>query len=202
METQPENVVDTEFDPFEFWDRNKGRILLFGALLVIALGLFITYRIISHRTQVESQRLFAQAETAEGYEKVLALYPASQSAAKASLLLAAEQRQNGKFDDAQATLNRFLSQFPEHPLVAGAWLSLAETDAAAGRTEAALAGYQKIVSQFPKSYAAPLAQIGSASLLKAQGKTAEARQAYETLMSQFPESIYSRQAQQELQFLP
>ncbi len=201
MQPQPENVVSTEFDPFDYWDRHKTKIILFGALILFALAISIFYRVTTERRKSESRQLFGQAENAEGYQKVIAQFPDSVAAANARLLLAAEQRQAGKFDEALATLNEFIKTSPEHPLIAGAWISLAETQAAAGQNDKALATYQTVTTQYPKSYAAPLAQSGAAALLKREGKTAEARQAYETLMSQYPESFYTRQAEQELQFL-
>lgn len=201
MQPQPENVVSTEFDPFEYWDRHKTKILLFGTLIIVALALSAFYRIHTHRQQAESQQLYGQAKDADGYQKVITQFPDSLVAANSRLLLAADQRKAGKFAEAMATLNEFIKVSPEHPLIAGAWVSLAETQAAAGQADNALATYQKVTTQFPKSYAAPLAQAGEAALLKRQGKSAEARQAYETLMSQYPESFYARQAEQELQFL-
>lgn len=201
MDPQPENVVPNEFDPGEFWEQHKSKILLYGLLLLGGIVAFVIHQISTHRSLAESQALYQQAENAESYRRLIQEYPRSTAAANAHFLLAAELRREGKYDEALEILRELVGKFPEHPLVGGAWLSLGATQQAQGKPEDALATYQQIVARHPQSYAGAFAQFNSAELLRAQGRTEEARQAYETLISQFPESYLVRQAQQSLQFL-
>lgn len=201
MQPEPENVVPSEFDPVEFWDLHKNKIILYGLLLVAGLAAFVIYQISTHRGLVESEAMFQEASSIEDYQLLMKEYPRSVAAADAHLIVAQKLREEGKYEQALDLLRQLVGQFPEHPLVAGAWLSIGQTEQASGDLDSAIATYQQVVAKYPSSYAAPFAQFNYAGILRAQGKTGEARLAYETVISQFPESYLVRQAQQELRFL-
>jgi tol-pal system protein YbgF len=196
-----ENIVPSEFDPGHFWDQHKGKVLLYGGLLLVALLISVIYQVTEHRKLAASRAMLASATSAAEYAEVIEKFGGTMAAANAHLLLAASQREEGKFDEAIATLEDFLKAHPDHPLAGGALLSIGETQEAAGRGDEALATYQETAAKYPDSYGAPASLLAEAALLRNDGKTDEARRIYEDLISQFPESYMAQQAQQELRFL-
>lgn len=201
MPTSAETAPETGFEPHLFWEMHKPKILLYAALLLVALLGFGIYQYTTHRKMEEAQNLFGHAKTQDDYRKIIQTYPRTVVAANSQLLLAAQLRADKKFDDAVTILRACIEQSPEYPLLAGAWLSLAGTLNEQGKTDEALDMYQQIGSKFGDTYAAPLSLMAQANLMRSKGKIDEARQAYERVMSQYPDSLLARQAMRDLQFL-
>lgn len=200
-ETTPEITATHGFDPIAFWMENKGKVLLYGGLLIAALIACAFYQISTEKAQAAARQAFAEASSADAYRKVAQEYPKSVVAGDARLLLAGQLRDEKKYDEALATLKAFIDGSPEHPLISSAYLSRAETLAASGKIDEALAAFQEITTKFLSSYAAPLAMVERAKLLKKQGKTDEARRAFESVRSQFPESAFEQEVMREMYLL-
>lgn len=196
-----ENVVPSEFDPGQFWDQYKGKILLYGGLILVALLISVIFQVTEYRKLTASRAALATATDAAGYQAVIDDFGGTMAAGNAHLLLAASQRGEKKFDDAIATLQSFLKSHPDHPLAGGALLSVGETQEAAGRSDEAIATYKEVVAKYSDSYGAPASLLAEAAILKNDGKKEEAQRIYEDVVSQFPESYMAQQAQQELRFL-
>ena len=196
-----ENVTPSEFDPGHFWEHHKGKILLYGGILLVALLISAIYQVNEHRKLAGSRAALASASTAEEYAAVIEKFGGTMSAGNAHLLLAASQREEKKYDEAIATLESFLKAYPDHPLAGGALLSIGEIQEVAGRTDEALATYKETVEKYPDTYGAPAAMMAEATFFKNSGKTDDARRVFEDLVSQFPDSYMSMQAEAELRFL-
>jgi len=185
------------FDPVAFWYSHKGKILALGALFVVALAAYSIQQFIENRAQVRSVRDFARAKTPDDFKKVIAEHGHTVAAGNAQLRLAELQRNEGKLDEATATLKAFAAENSKHPLVAGAWLGIGANQEAQAKIEEALATYQKVATTYPGSYAAPLALLGQARLQKQKGQPDLAKRTYEQIATQFENSDFAQQALQE-----
>jgi hypothetical protein len=119
-----ENSIPAEFDAGVFWITYKTRIITFAALLIVALLLVATFQMAQHRKATYSRELLNSSSTPSEYQMVIDRYPGTMAAGNAHLLLAAKQREEGKYEDAIATLESFVRNYPDHPLVGGAELSI------------------------------------------------------------------------------
>ena len=203
VETSPSPLPpqDDGFDLLEFWIRHRTRVLLYGALLVIALVIFGLYQFAHQREIANAEEAFSRAAKAEDYQKIIDTWPKLPAAASAQLLLAAEQRRAGKLDESNALLKSFIEKHPQHELLPGAWTSLAVNAEQSGKLDEAMNSYQKVIATWPTSFSAPVAWIGKARVLQEQGKTDDARHAYETVISNFAESPFAGEAMRETQRL-
>src|SRR5436190_17404170 len=157
----------TGFDPYEFWILHKTKIIALGVLFIVALVGYTIFTINENHSRAAAEVAYAAAKTPDDFRKVAQEHSGQPAAGNALLQLAAQLRNEGKLDEANATLHKFISEYPEHPMLAGAWLALAENAEAAGKQDDALTGYQKVLTTFPGSFAAPLALLGQGRLQKA-----------------------------------
>jgi tetratricopeptide (TPR) repeat protein len=188
------------FDLLAFWLLHKNVILLCAAGLAAILVVGGSAAAISHQREASAARMFAEAKGPSEMEGLLQKFPKSAAAANALLVIAADHRNNQRYDSSLQALDEFAKRFPEHPFAAGTLLSRGATLEAAGRKDEALAAYEDAAAK-AGSYAAPVARLARASLLQSMGKTQEARQACEDLVAQDPASAFSGEAQRMLQVL-
>jgi TolA-binding protein len=198
---QPIPTQPAGFDSDLFWDEHKKTILAAVALLLIALAVYAIYETTEQNKRASAGAALAQAAKPEDYKSLIEKYPGTTAAGNAHLLLAKQQRDEKKFDDASATLRNFTDRYPEHPLIDAGWLSLAETQALQGKPDDAVKTYQTVTSKYPTSYSAPLATLAQASLLKTQGKPEDAKQLYENFLAQYPGSTFTQEAMREMRLL-
>jgi len=191
----------TGFDPVEFWMLHQKKIIGLAVLFIVGLIGYTIFTINENRTRAAAEAAYASAKTAEEFRKVAQDYSGQPAAANAQLQLAALLRKDGKLDDANTILRKFISDNPEHPMLAGAWLALAENAEAAGKQDEALTGYQKVLTTFPSSYAAPISLLGQARIQKAKGQNDLAKRSYEQIQAQYQGSPFQMEAMQELRSL-
>jgi len=185
------------FDPVAFWYLHKGKILALAALFLVGLAAYSIQQYVEHREQAQSAHAFSRAKTADDFKKVIAQHGGTVAAGNAQLRLAELQRNEGKLDEATATLKAFAAQQAKHPLLPGAWLAIASNQEAQGKVEDALATYQKVATTYSVSYAAPLALLGQARLQKQKGQPDLAQRTYEQIATQFENSDFAQQALHE-----
>ena len=198
MPTASPATTDAAIETRVFWLRYRNEII--AALIVALLGAlsYVGFRIYTESHNAAASELLASAKTVSDYQQVIAHYPNTAASADAYLLMADAQRRDGKFAEANTTLQSFLSKHSESELAATARLAMAGNLDAMGKTDEALGIYQQTASAYPKSYAAPLALISRAQLLKTKNRSDEARQVCETIMTQYRESFWAREAMQIL----
>lgn len=197
----PVAAVEPEFDLLAFWIQHRTKIVLLGGLLAVALVSFGVSEFLRHRKVEGARALFTQAKTAGDYRKVIAEYPGTTVAGDAYLLLAAQLRGEGKYEESSALLKTFAAQYPQHQLLSGAWTSLAANLEAEGKTDEALATYQKVSTSYATSFSAPVALLAEGRLLGEKGKKEEARKVYEQIAVRFAENPVAQQAAMELRLL-
>jgi TolA-binding protein len=145
--------------------------------------------------------MMASAKTAVDYQEVINRYNDTSAAAAAYLLLADAQRKDGKFADANNTLQTFIAKFPEHELVSTARMATAANLESLGKQDDALAMYQVIGSLNAGSFNAPHALLAQAQILEAKNRVEEARRVCETIMTKYRDSYAALEAARVLRTL-
>ena len=205
MATAPITPTSSPADPLietqVFWMKYKNAIIIAVVALLLAIAAYGAYQFISARQEAAAAEMLGKAKTAADYQKVIVEHPGSNAAPTAALLLAAEQRKEGKFAEANTTLQSFIDRHPTHQLVTTAQMAIAANYDSLGRPDDALETYRRIAADHSKSFNAPLAMISQVPLLKAKGQIDEARRVCETVMTQYRESFASQEAQRYLKTL-
>src|SRR5260370_36751628 len=143
----------------------------------------------------------ARVDSGEEYEEVIACYFKTPAGADAYILLAEVQRKEGKFTEANKTLETFGAKYPKHELVSTAKMAIAANLDSMGKTDEALAMYQQIASAYPNSYVAPLAMLSQVYILKAKNRNDDARRICETILTQYRTSFWTAEAMQQFRLL-
>jgi tetratricopeptide (TPR) repeat protein len=191
----------TGFDPLVFWIRYKNSIVLLSGLLLVGLVVFGISEVAQRREAKSAADLFGSAKTVEEYKNVAVRYPRSPVATNATLLLAEELRNEGKYEEALEALKKQTEQKAAHPLISGLWNSIAMTQEAQGKQDEALATYQKVSTTYPTSFSAPVALLAQARIQKAKGQNQEAGRLYDQVIASFGDSNFAREAIMESQKL-
>jgi tetratricopeptide (TPR) repeat protein len=191
---------DESFATEIFWEKNRQKILVAAAVVVI-VGLGVLWWVINlHNTKLAAQAFFAQAATPDAWREVIAKYPGSMPAADASFLLAAALRDEGKIEESTAIYQKFLTEYPEHPLVGGARLGIAENYAMAGNSAEALTAFK--AAQAAGGYVAPFATLLEGRLLLREGKLAEANSVLSKVVTTYqgtPSALIARAQVEEIE---
>lgn len=201
MPTAPPSSYDAALETRVFWERFKTEIVAALIIVVLAIIGFGAYRFYSDHRAAAASAMLASAKSADAYQQVIANYPNAPAAADAYLLLAAAQRKEKKFADANATLQVFIDKNPNHELVSTAKMAMAANLESMGKDDQALSMYQQIASTYPNSFNAPLALLSQVYLLKPKNQTEEARRLCETILTRYRESFWAGEAAQELRLL-
>ena len=184
-----------------FWDRYKKGVI--GALLVVllAVAVFGGYRLYSYRRDTAAANLLASARTAAEFQKVITDYPGTVAAGSAHLLLAGAQRNEKKFEEANATLQTFLDKYPKHEMTGTARLAMGANLEALGKKDEALTVYQRLVASDSRAFTAPIALFSQIHLLKEKNQFEEARRICETILTQYRESRLAGEVGRQLRLL-
>ncbi|MGI8819361.1 MAG: YfgM family protein [Chthoniobacterales bacterium] len=195
--SSPDPLLETQL----FWDKYK--LPIFGALVAILLVVAAIngYRYVTAQRDTKAAAALSGAKSPADYEKVIADYPSSGAAPSARLLLAAAQRQNKQFAEANTTLQAFVSKYPKHELLTTAKMAMGANLESLGQPDNALEMYRRIAADSPQSYTAPLALLAEVPILKQKGQIDEARKVCETVLTQYRESVASGAATSYLRTL-
>ena len=198
MPITKEASTDAALDAQLFWYKHRKEIAILIGISVIAILAFAGYRLYRDRRETAAATLFAAAKTPVAYDEIINRYGDTAPAASAYLLLAAAQRNDGKYAEANATLVKFLEKFPRHELVSTARMAMAANFEAMGKQSEALALYQQITSANATSFNASMALIGQVHILQEQNRIDDARRICETIMTQHRDSYAAMEASQLL----
>lgn len=185
MPTVSPPTTDASIEARVFWLRFQKEIAAGLILILLVIVAFAGYRLYADRRDSAAAAALAGAKTPQEYQKVITQYPSSPAAASAYLLLADAQRKEGKFSDANTTLQLFINSYPKHELVPSAYVAMAANLESLGKTDEALAMYQRAAANYPDSYAGPLALISQVTLLKSLKRTDEARRVCEAILTRY-----------------
>ncbi len=136
-------------------------------------------------------------------EAVRDQHGSSRAAREATYVLGNAYYQQGRFDEARATFESFLSKPLYDDLMQdGARLGIAASKEGAGDLSGALADYRALWDTGSGAGARLEAGLHAARLAKAQGDAAGARSIYQTIVDRYPDSPEAEDARFELMALP
>src|SRR5262249_39692971 len=115
----------------------------------------------------------------------IARYSGTPAGASAYLLLAQKQREEKKFAEANATLQRFIEANPDHDFVPTARLAMAANLESTGKDDEALTIYQQVAAQYANTYNGPPALISQVPILKAKNRIEDARRVCEDILTKY-----------------
>jgi len=123
----------------------------------------------------------APITSAEPLLKTAAEYPGTSAAERALLLAAGKFFVEGKYPEARAHFEKYLSENPDSYLAPQAQLGIAASFDAEGKTNEAATAYASLIQRRPHDIVTPQAKLALARLYQAQGKLQEARDLYEAI---------------------
>jgi predicted negative regulator of RcsB-dependent stress response len=201
MPTIKAETSDAALEAQVFWLRYRKEIVFGAIAFVLILLMFAGYQFYRNRHEIAASAALGKAKTVADYEALIQQYGDTPAGAVGYLLLAAEERKQGKLAEANSTLQRFIEKFPRHELVSSARIALAANLDAMGKQDEAVAVYEQIASANAGSFNAPIALLEEARILQVTNRTAEARRICETIMTQYRESYAAMEAAQLLRSL-
>ncbi len=183
-----------EFDLLAFWIQYRSTVMKLITFTLLAIAGWAVWQVLEMRKRAGSEGALASAKADDELRKVIADWAGTPSAGSAQILLGAQLREAGKFDDSAKVLKEFADKNVDHPLHVGALFSLGTTLEFAGKLDEAAATYQSIISGHPASAYAPQAMLGQARIFKGQDKPEEIRRVLGALQQQFANSPYEKEA--------
>ena len=184
MPTAPP-VTEPAIEAQIFWMRFQKEIVAALIVILLAIAGYAGYRLYANRRDATAAEALGNAKTQQDYEQVIERYSGTPAGASAYLVLAQKQRDEKRFAEANATLQKFTDKYPEHDFVPTARITMAANLESLGKPDEALAIYQQVAQKYPNSYDGPLALISQVPLLKAKGKTDEARRVCEEMLTKY-----------------
>jgi len=197
LSDEPDPVLETQV----FWIKYRMEILMGLIAVLLALGGYGGYRLYVAKRDASAADLLANAKSPTDFQKVFSQYADAPAAATAYLRLADAQKNEGKFADANTTLQNFIRTYPKHELVATAKSAMAGNLESLGKNDEALEMYKRVAAEHPRSFTAPLALLAEVPLLKQKGQIDDARRVCETVLTQYRDSYASTEASRYLRLL-
>jgi predicted negative regulator of RcsB-dependent stress response len=194
-------TTDSSVEMRVFWYHHRREIAIGFVLLLLAATGWGIFRFYSSKRDNDAQAQLSAAATADDFKRVISQFGGTPAGGSAYLMLAGKQRTEGKFAEANNTLQEFIEKNPKHELVPSAKIAMAADLESLNKTDEALSLYQQIAAAYPRSFTAPLALISQVPLLKEKHQPEAARRACETIVSQYPDSFWAGEAARELRTL-
>ncbi|MGN6554948.1 MAG: YfgM family protein [Verrucomicrobiota bacterium] len=170
-------------------EAHKKQLILGVAALVVvgcAVGLFVWQQ---NQKQVSASEALTKIATqssaagkpapAETFLKVAADYPKTDAGARALLIAGARFFADGKYAEAQAQFQKFLSENQGSDFSDQAQIGVAASLEAQGKTAEAIKAYKDIAERHSTDSVAPQAKLALGRLYEAQGNLTSARDYYE-----------------------
>lgn len=201
MDTQANNSMDIY--GLVAWAKENQKRLTIAVTIVVVLGAIVGIYFWHGNAQAQSADAALDRITGSDpaeFMQVANLYSSTDAAGRALLLAGQLQFQTGKFDQAQATFQRFLAEHHDSPLASQAAVGVAASLEAQGKVADATARYEEI-SRRPPDSTTIQAQAALARLYAVQGKYDQALRQYVALFQQGGNDTWVNEARVELQEL-
>ncbi len=183
----------TVYDFLAWLETNK-KPLIIGFVAAVVLGFAIaTYRYMSDRKELAaSEALFKvkPAPAADGtvtqpdpsaYLNVAERYPNTRAGERALLLAGSTLFAQGKYQEAQTQLAKFLQAKPQSPFAATAAYGIAAALEAQNKADEALSQYQNLAVRYPNSSVLDDVKLALARIYEAKNQPELALRTYEEL---------------------
>ncbi len=182
--------VTEAFWVYEFWawlQANRNRVLAGIAALAVAGGVLAinNQRKAEQSTAANTALLTAEMKnpgkaSASDYATVASQFPGTAAAERALILSASTLFKDGRYSEAKARFNEYLSTHPQGVSRATAMLGVAACDDASNDLARAETGYQQVISTFPNEPVAAQARLNLGLILEGKDP-ARAQKLYEEL---------------------
>ena len=185
MPTAPPTTTEASVEARVFWLRFQKEIAAALVVLLLAMLGYAGYKLYTNRHNETAAELLGNAKSQHDFEEVIARYQGTPAGASAYLLLARKQRDEKKFAESNATLQKFIEANPDHDFVPTARLAMAANLESMGKDDEALSVYQQVANKYGNTYSGPLALISQVPLLKAKNRIDEARRVCEEILTKY-----------------
>jgi predicted negative regulator of RcsB-dependent stress response len=185
-------------------ERNRTKILAGITIGAIVLcGVLVTGQLKKQKHLEASAAYTAAAGKADiaALDAVVVNFPGSIGAGNALLKKADLQVDQGKPEDARATLERFTAEFASHPRHPQGLFALANLFHVAGDREKAKAHYEKVIAAQKDGELTPLARIRLGDLALEAGDTKAADQLYQESYTLHPGNPFFEYAEEKIALL-
>jgi len=185
-------------------DRHRTKILVAIAISAMVLcGVLIGKQVAKQKHLEAAAAYTAAASKGEiaALDGVLVDFPGSIPAGNALLTKADLQVDQGKPEDARATLERFVSDFKTHPRFAQGLFAMADVFHTSGDVEKAKSHYEQVIAAQPDGELTPLARIRLGDLALESGDPKTADQRYQESYSLHPGNPFFEYAEEKIALL-
>lgn len=185
-------------------DRHRTKILAaiaIGAILLCAILVGAQLKKQKHLAAAAAYTSAVSKGEIAALDGVLVDFPGSIPAGNALLSKAELQIDQGKPEDARATLERFTSEFKSHPRHAQGLFALANLYHTSGDAEKAKSHYEQVIAAQPDGELTPLSRIRLGDLALEAGDTKTADQRYQESYTLHPGNPFFKYAEEKLALL-
>lgn len=185
-------------------DRNRTKILAAIATSAIVFCAILVYSQVQKQKHTEAAAAFTSAAIkgeVAALDAVVVDHPGSVAAGNALLTKAELEIDQGKSEDARATLQKFIDGFAKHPRHAQGVFALANLLHLAGDRDQARANYEKVISLQPDGELTPLARIRLGDLALESGDAQAADQRYQESFTLHPGNPFVDYANEKIALL-
>ena len=178
-------TTDATVEARVLWLRYQKEIAAALTVILLAIIGLTGYHFYTNWRNSTASELLGNAKTDHDYEDVISRYPGTPAGASAYLLWALKQRDEKKFTEANATLQKFIEANPDHDFLPTARLAMAANLESMGKDDEALSIYQLVASKYVNTYNGPLALISQVPLLKSKNRIEDARRVCEEILTKY-----------------
>ncbi len=178
----------------QFVDKHQLKLIAFVLLLIAIAVVYLVQREIKQSKEETAGALLVSKNEAADLEGIIKNYEGTAAAGSSSILLAEKQWDEGKQDDAIATLRGIADAKEPHPARANAVASLASKLLKQGKTSDAEQLFTELTEDESASHLAAYAWIALGDIAVGKGDLAAAEKAYTTVEKDFSESTQAQAA--------
>jgi TolA-binding protein len=191
MDKAPEDSVEL-YRVMDWFQANRKAVIVVVAIAVVVgvgIGIYFWNQNAQElaannalsKIKMPANEAGEKAMSADDYLKVATDYPGTRAAARALLIGGGIQFDTGKFEQSQATFEKFLQAYPESQLASEAALGVASSLEAQGKTAEAAARYADVLKRPYAGAVQPQTQSALARCDLALNKPEQALNLYEEL---------------------
>ncbi|MEM1440869.1 MAG: tetratricopeptide repeat protein [Verrucomicrobiota bacterium] len=185
-------------------ERNRNKILIGAALLALGVCGGLVAAQLKKQKALDAANAYSTAlakREIAAFDGVAVSFPGTPAAGNAMLSKAEQQIDQGKPEDARATLESFIADFPDHPRNTQGIFALANLYHTSGDREKAKSFYEKTIATESDSELTPLARIRLGDLALEEDDKEAAEQRYQEAYTLHPGTPFFSYAEDKLTLL-
>lgn len=182
-------------------ERNQKAIGLLAVLAVVGSIGWVIYRGIEKSAQETAGAALCKASDIASYQAVVSSHAGTFAAGSAMILLADDQWNASKQDEAIGTLRKFITDFQSHSAIPSAKANLGAKLLAQGKSGDAATVFNELLANPAARFIAPFALIGLGDIARAAGDLDKASANYNKVLNEYPGSEFGENATRRLAIL-